>query len=95
MKDGNLTVDDRRTGKRWAFHNINLSLTRPRGGGIVVTVGSDNPDRPWGLTASIKPSQDGFRSIALEARQVSANDLLLRRGSATARCKSTCRCRRA
>ena len=73
LKDGSLTVDDRRTGKRWAFHNINLSLTRPRGGGIVVTVGSENPERPWGLTAAIKPSQDGYRSIALEARQVSAN----------------------
>ena len=43
----------------------------------VVTVGSDNPERPWGLTASIKPTEDGYRSIALEARQVSADDLLL------------------
>ncbi len=77
LKDGTLTVDDARTGKRWTFDDISLSIRRPRGGGIVVTVGSDNPERPWGLTASIKPMEDGYRSIALEARQVSADDLLL------------------
>src|SRR3984885_11824272 len=77
LKDGSLTVDDQRTGKRWTFENISLSLERPHGGGIVVTIGSDNPDHPWGLTASIKPTRDGYRSIALEARQVSANEVLL------------------
>jgi hypothetical protein len=77
LKDGNLTVDDERTGKRWSFQNITLSLERPRGGGMVVTVGSENTQRPWGLTASIKPTADGYRSIALEARHVMADDLLL------------------
>ncbi len=77
LKDGTLTVDDARTGKRWTFEDISLSLERPHGGGIVLTVGSDNPQHPWGLTASIKPTRDGYRSIALEARQVSAGDLLL------------------
>ena len=77
LKDGTLTVDDARTGKRWKFEDISLSLERPHGGGIVLTVGSDNPQHPWGLTASIKPTRDGYRSIALEARQVSAGDLLL------------------
>jgi hypothetical protein len=77
LKDGTLTVDDERTGKRWNFQDISLSLERPRSGGIVVTVGSDNAERPWGLTASIKPAEDGYRSIALEARRVSADDLLL------------------
>jgi Protein of unknown function len=77
LKDGSLTVDDARTGKRWTFANISLSIERPRGGGVVVTVGSDNPDSPWGLTASIKPGRDGYRSIELEARQVAADDLLL------------------
>ena len=77
LKDGTLTVDDERTRKRWTFQNISLSLQRPRGGGIVVTVGSANAEHPWGLTASIKPTGDGYRSIAIEARQVSANDLLL------------------
>jgi hypothetical protein len=77
LKDGTLTVDDQRTGKRWSFHNITMSLERPRGGGLTVTIGSENSERPWGLTAAIKPTSDGHRSIALEARQVAVNDLLL------------------
>jgi Protein of unknown function len=77
LKDGSLTVDDKRTGKRWTFQDISLSLERPRGGGLVVTVGSNNPDHPWGMTTSIKPTRNGYRNIELEARQVSANDLLL------------------
>src|ERR1700722_6753043 len=77
LKGGNLAVDDERTGKRWSFENITLSLARPRGGGVVFTCGSENPDRTWGLTASIKPTRDGAHSIALEARHVAAGDLLL------------------
>ena len=77
LKDGTITVDDERTGKRWTFEDISLGIQRPRGGGMVVTVGSTNPKLPWGLTAAIKPMADGYRSIALEARQVSAADLLL------------------
>src|SRR3984957_16248281 len=77
LKDGNLTVDDARTGKHWNFQDITLSLERPHGGGVIVTVGSSNAERPWGLTASIKPARDGSRSIELEARHVAASDLLL------------------
>jgi len=77
LKDGSLTVDDRRTGKKRTFHNISISVERPRGGGMVVTVGSDNDDHPWAMTASMKPGRDGYRSIAFEARHVAASDLLL------------------
>ena len=77
LKEGNLTVDDTRTGKRWSFRDITLSLERPRGGGVVVTLGSDNAGRPWGLTAAIKPTRDGAHSIEIEGRHVSASDLLL------------------
>jgi hypothetical protein len=77
LKDGSLTVDDKRTGKRWTFQNITLSLERPRDGGMVVTVGSENSERPWGLTASIKPTTGGYRNVALEARHVMADDLML------------------
>ena len=77
LKDGNLNVDDARTGKHWNFQDITLSLERPHGGGVIVTVGSSNAERPWGLTASIKPTRDGSRSIELEARHVAASDLLL------------------
>ena len=77
LKDGNLTVDDERTGKHWNFKEITLTLERPQGGGVVVTMGSDNPQHPWGLTAAIKPTRNGSRSIEIEGRHVSANDLLL------------------
>ena len=29
LKDGNLTVDDERTGKQWSFRDITLSVERP------------------------------------------------------------------
>ncbi len=77
LKNGNLTVDDERTGKHWTFQDISLSVGRPHGGGIVLTVGSDNPARPWVLTASITPTRKGFRKVELEARRVLASDLLL------------------
>jgi hypothetical protein len=77
LKDGSLTVDDRRTGKKRTFHNITLSLERPRGGGVMVTLGSENAEHPWAMTAAMKPTRDGYRSIAFEARQVAASDLLL------------------
>ena len=77
LKDGNLTVDDTRTGKRWTFQDITLSVERPHGGGVVLTIGSSNPKRAWGLTASIKPTRHGNHSIELEGRHVLASDLLL------------------
>ena len=54
------------------------------------------PQRPWGLTASIKPTRKGYRSIELEGRQRlgkrPAAGVSSRRW---AYCKPTCRCRRA
>ena len=77
LKNGNLTVNDERTGKRWTFRDISLSVERARGGGVEVTIGSDNAERPWGITASIVPAGNGYRKIDLEARRVAASDLLL------------------
>jgi hypothetical protein len=77
LKNGNLTVNDERTGKRWTFRDISLSVERARGGGVEVTIGSDNAERPWGITASIVPTGNGYRKIDLEARRVAASDLLL------------------
>src|SRR5262249_56985673 len=42
LQDGNLTVDDQRNGKQWTFTNIDLSVTRPKGGGIAVALGSQS-----------------------------------------------------
>ena len=40
-------------------------------------IGSDNPARPWTLTAAVTPTRQGFRKFQLEARKVSISDLLL------------------
>src|SRR5206468_7958055 len=45
LKNGVLKVDDARTSKKWTFENINLSVTRPKGGGIAFNIGSETPVR--------------------------------------------------
>ena len=77
LKNGNLVVDDRRNGKRWTFDGINASLTRPRLGGVIFRLESDNPQRPWVLSAAMRPLADGVRAVGIEARQVSTRDILL------------------
>jgi hypothetical protein len=77
LKNGNLTVDDERTGKHWAFRDINLSAGRLHGGGVEVSVGSSNPARPWVLTASVTPTRQGYRRVQLEAHRVPVGELLL------------------
>src|SRR5689334_20625125 len=77
LKSGNLVVDDRRNGKRWTFDGINASLTRPRGGGVIFRIESDNPDRSWVLSAAMRPLTDGVRAVGIEARKVSVRDILL------------------
>src|SRR5690242_10186944 len=62
LKNGNLVVDDRRNGKRWTFDGINASLTRPRQGGVIFRLESDNPDRAWVLSAAIRRLTDGVRA---------------------------------
>ena len=77
LKNGNLTVDDRRNGKQWTFDRINVSLTRPELGGVVFRLESDNPGRPWVLSAAMRPLADGIRAVGIEARNVSTRDILL------------------
>ncbi len=77
LKNGNLVVDDRRNGKRWTFDGINASLTRPRQGGVVFRLEFDNPQRPWVLSAAMRPIADGMRAIGIEARRVSTRDIML------------------
>ncbi|HZL30173.1 MAG TPA: DUF3971 domain-containing protein [Pseudolabrys sp.] len=77
LKDGNLIVDDRRNGKRWTFDHINASLTRPEQGGVIFRIESENSDRPWVLSAAMRPLADGVRAIGIEARKVSTRDMLL------------------
>src|SRR4029078_10889161 len=77
LKNGNLVVDDRRNGKRWTFDGINASLTRPRQGGVIFRLESDNPDRAWVLSAAMRPLTDGVRAVGIETRKVSMGDILL------------------
>jgi hypothetical protein len=77
LKNGNLTVDDQRNGKHWTFSNINVSLTRPPQGGVIFRLASETPERPWQLSAALRPLSGGLRAVGIEARKVSATDLLL------------------
>jgi len=77
LKNGNLVVDDRRNGKRWTFDGINASLTRPRQGGVIFRLESDNTERPWVLSAAMRPLTEGMRAVGIEARKVSMRDIIL------------------
>jgi len=77
LKDCTLVVDDQRSGKRWSFEHINLSLTRPRDGGVAFAVNSTGADGPWSLIATVTPQPDGRRTIETVVRDVSPKDLML------------------
>jgi Protein of unknown function len=77
LKNGNLIVDDQRNGKRWTFSRINVSLTRPAQGGVIFRLASDAPERPWVISAAMRPLSEGVRAVGIEARHVSSSDILL------------------
>ncbi len=77
LKDCTLVVDDQRSGKRWTFERINLSLTRPQEGGVAFAVNSTGADGLWSLTATVTPKPDGRRTIETVIRDVSPKDLML------------------
>ncbi len=77
LKNANLSVDDQRSLKHWSFTGINASLTRPAHGGLTFRLASENPQRPWALSAAMRPLGDGERAVGIEARHVSSRDILL------------------
>jgi hypothetical protein len=77
LKSGNLTVDDQRNGKQWSFHDINLSLTRPKTGGIALTLSSDSTETPWLLRAAMTPGLYGHRIVDIETQKLPARDMML------------------
>ncbi len=77
LRSGTLVVDDRRAAKKWTFENINMSLTRPREGGVAFAVNSSGSDGPWSLTATVTPRGGGLRSVEAVLRDFSPRDLLL------------------
>ena len=77
LKSGNLTVDDQRSGKQWSFHDINLSMTRPKAGGVALTMSSDSAEPPWMLRAALTPGEHGHRIIDIETQKLPAKDMML------------------
>jgi hypothetical protein len=77
LKSGNLTVDDQRNGKQWSFRDINLSLTRPKTGGIALTLSSDSAEQPWLLRAAMTPGLYGHRIVDIETEKLPAKDMML------------------
>src|SRR6202795_2173386 len=76
LKNGNLIVDDQQRGNKWTFENITLSLRRPSGGGVALSVGEEGA-RPWSLRVLIGPQQNGVRSVDIRANKVSTPNILL------------------
>ena len=77
LKDCTLVVEDQRSGKRWSFEHINMSLTRPRDGGVAFAVNSTGADGLWSIIATVTPQPDGRRMIETVVRDVSPKDLML------------------
>ncbi len=77
LKNGSLSVDDTRTGKRWNFSDINLSLRRPKEGGVAFAVNSKGADGPWSMTATVAPRGNGERAVEAVLRDLSPKDLML------------------
>jgi hypothetical protein len=77
FKSGKFVVDDLRNGTQWSFKNLDLSITRSQAGAIVLTVTSENPERPWVLKAALTPTGHRHRIIEIDAQKVPLKDLLL------------------
>ena len=93
LKGGNLTVDDQRNGKQWTFTNIDLSVTRPKGGGLALTLGSQAAERPWLMRAALTPGRTAAASSTSRRRRCPPRTSCWRCGSAKSRTSRTCRCR--
>ncbi len=76
LKNGNLVVDDQQRGNKWTFENISLSMRRPSGGGVAVSLGEEGA-RPWSLKVVVGSPQNGVRSVDLRADKVPAANILL------------------
>ncbi len=77
VKSGTLVVDDQRNGRVLRFEHINLSLTRPREGGISFAITSSGSDGPWSLTATVTRQGGGRRAVEAVLRDFSPKDLML------------------
>jgi hypothetical protein len=76
LKNGNLIVDDQQRGNKWNFENITLSLRRPSGGGVALSVGEEG-SRAWSLRVVVGAPANGVRSVDIRADKVSTTNILL------------------
>src|SRR5438105_6806219 len=76
LKNGNLIVDDQQRGNKWNFENISLSLRRPSGGGVALSVGEES-SHAWSLRVVVGPPANGVRSVDIRADKVSTTNILL------------------
>lgn len=76
LKNGVLIVDDQQRGNKWNFENITLSLRRPSGGGVALSLGEEGA-RPWLLRVTVGPQENGVRSVDVRAHNVSTSNILL------------------
>src|SRR3981081_4723919 len=76
LKNGNLIVDDQQRGNKWNFENITLSLRRPSGGGVALSVGEEG-SHAWSLRVLVGPAANGVRSVDIRADKVSTSNILL------------------
>ena len=77
LKSGTLIVEDQREKASWTFENIDVSLNRPKRGGVQFNMESGDPGKRWSINASVTPSGNDRRSVRLDATRVPARDLLL------------------
>jgi len=76
LKNGSLIVDDQQRGNKWNFQNISLSLRRPSGGGVALSVAEEGRDG-WSLRVTVGPPANGVRSVDIKADKVSTTNILL------------------
>jgi hypothetical protein len=76
LKNGSLVIDDQQRGNKWNFENISLSLRRPSGGGVALSLGEEG-GRAWSLRVVVGPPANGVRSVDIRADKVSTRNILL------------------
>src|SRR4030088_948352 len=76
LKNGSLIVDDQQRGNKWNFENITLSLRRPSGGGVALSVGEEG-SHAWSLRVVVGPPANGVRAVDIRADKVSTANILL------------------
>ncbi|MDB5652592.1 MAG: hypothetical protein JWQ94_205, partial [Tardiphaga sp.] len=76
LKNGTLVVDDQQRGNTSSFNNITLSLRRPSGGGVAMSVGEAG-NAPWSLGVVVGAPANGVRSVDIRADRLSTKNILL------------------